>query len=58
MKKISIFILCNILLIVFMPTSTNANAHETTLDVVYDNSLPKDYVNSSNILNNSNRTQR
>ena len=33
-----------------MPTSTNANAHETTLDVVYDNSLPKDYVNSSNIL--------
>ena len=41
-----------------MPTSTNANAHETTLDVVYDNSLPKDYVNSSNILINSNRTQR
>ena len=50
MKKISIFILCNILLlIVFMSTSINVNAHETTLDVVYDNCLPEDYVNSSNI---------
>ena len=50
MKKISIFILCNIvLLIVFMSTSINVNAHDNMLDVEYDNCLPKNYVNGSDI---------
>lgn len=50
MKKISIFLLCNLLLILFfVSTSFNVYAHETTLDVEYDDCLPEDYVNSSNI---------
>ena len=50
MKKVSIFLLCNLLLILFfVSTSFNVYAHETTLDVEYDDCLPEDYESSSNI---------
>lgn len=50
MKKTSKFLLCNLLLILFfISTSFNFYAHETTLDVEYDDCLPEDYVSSSNI---------
>lgn len=32
-----------------MSTSINVNTHDITLDAVYDDCLPEDYVNSSNI---------
>lgn len=50
MKKISIYLLCNLfILLLFVSTSINIYAHETTLDVEFDDCLPKYYVSSSNI---------
>jgi len=49
MKKILMFVCSILLLIVFVPTYINVKAHDITLDVVYDDCLPKDYVDSSNI---------